>query len=168
MNRLIAKLILFTEPGEDNLLKQMGQLYERLYKGAETREELIADPRFVSNLDRTNNEKELKVILDAEFKAKTIDEWMALLEEAGIPCAPINTVDRVVKDPQIIAREMIVEIEHPVAGKMHIPGVPIKMSATPGSVDTPAPLLGQHTDEILKEFGLSPAEIEELRVKKAI
>jgi CoA:oxalate CoA-transferase len=93
---------------------------------------------------------------------------MALLEEAGIPCAPINTVDRVVKDPQIIAREMIVEIEHPVAGKMHIPGVPIKMSATPGSVDTPAPLLGQHTDEILKEFGLSPAEIEELRVKKAI
>ncbi len=90
------------------------------------------------------------------------------MEEAGIPCAPINTVDRVVKDPQIIAREMIVEIEHPVAGKMHIPGVPIKMSATPGSVDTPAPLLGQHTDEILKEFGLSPAEIEELRVKKAI
>lgn len=132
------------------------------------REELIADHRFVSNLDRTNNEKELKVILDAEFKAKTIDEWMALLEEAGIPCAPINTVDRVVKDPQIIAREMIVEIEHPVAGKMHIPGVPIKMSATPGSVDTPAPLLGQHTDEILKEFGLGPAEIEELRVKKAI
>lgn len=133
-----------------------------------SKEELITDERFLTNGDRTNNEKALKVILDAVFKAKTIDEWLVLLEEAGIPCAPINTVDRVVNDPQVKFREMIVEVEHPVAGKMHIPGVPIKMSATPGSIESPAPLLGQHTEEILKEFGLSSEDIDALRAKNAI
>ena len=92
-----------------------------------------------------------------------------MLEEAGIPCAPINTVDRVLKDPQIKARDMIVEVEHPVAGKMHVPGVPIKMYKTPGSVDTPAPLLGQHTEEILKELlGLSKEEVDALRAKDVL
>ena len=87
-----------------------------------------------------------------------------MLEEAGIPCAPINTVDRVLKDPQIKARDMIVEVEHPVAGKMHLPGVPIKMYKTPGSVDKAAPLLGQHTEEILQEIlGYDTAKVQELR-----
>lgn len=63
-----------------------------------------------------------------------------------------RSVDKVINDPQIKAREMIVELEHPVAGNMKVPGVPIKFSATPGSVDTPAPLLGQHTEEIMKEL----------------
>jgi len=132
------------------------------------RDELITDPRFITNADRTKNHKPLKVILDEELKEKTIEEWMAVLDEARIPCAPINTIDKVVKDPQILAREMIVEVEHPVAGKIHIPGVPIKMSATPGSIESPAPLLGQHTDEILKEFGLSSEDIAELRAKNAL
>ena len=89
-----------------------------------------------------------------------------MLEEAGVPCAPINTVDRVVKDPQVNARHMLVEIEHPVAGKMHLPGVPIKMYKTPGSVDKAAPLLGQHTEEILKELlGMSKEEVDALRAK---
>ena len=128
------------------------------------KDELITDARFVTNGDRTNNEKALKPILDNVFKTKTIDEWLVMLEEAGIPCAPINTVDRVLKDPQIKARNMIVEVEHPVAGKMHIPGVPIKMSQTPGTVEKAAPLLGQHTEEILKEMlGYDSAKVQELR-----
>ena len=114
--------------------------------------ELITDPRFDSNSRRTANVKELMSILNEIFSEKTIAEWLNVLETAELPCAPINTVDKIVNDPQIKAREMIVEIEHPVAGHLKMPGVPVKMSLTPGSVDTPAPMLGQHTAELLKEI----------------
>ena len=116
------------------------------------RPELVKDPRFDTNSKRTGNVKELTPILNDIFVTKTISEWIKLLEDAGLPCAPINTVDKVVNDPHIKAREMIVEVEHPVAGHLKMPGVPVKMSATPGAVERPAPLLGQHTAEILKEI----------------
>lgn len=147
--------------GNDRLWKKLCEMIGK--------PELISDSRFLTNGDRTNNQKALKPILDEVFKTKKIDEWLAMLEEAGVPCAPINTVDRVVKDPQVNARHMLVEIEHPVAGKMHVPGVPIKMYKTPGSVDTPAPLLGQHTEEILKELlGMSKEEVDALRAKDVL
>lgn len=114
--------------------------------------ELIADPRFDTNSHRTANVKELMAILNSVFIEKTIAEWLELLETAELPCAPINTVDKIVNDPQIKAREMIVEVEHPIAGHLKMPGVPVKMSRTPGSVDKPAPMLGQHTAELLKEI----------------
>ena len=114
--------------------------------------ELIVDPRFDSNSHRTANVKELMAILNSVFIEKTIAEWLELLESAELPCAPINTVDKIVNDPQIKAREMIVEVEHPIAGHLKMPGVPVKMSLTPGSVDKPAPMLGQHTAELLKEI----------------
>lgn len=116
------------------------------------RSDLVKDERFITNSKRTTNVKELNAILNDIFKDKTIEEWMTALEEAGLPCAPINTVDRVVNDPHIKAREMIVEVEHPVAGKFKMPGVPVKMSETPGSVERPAPMLGQHQTEIMKEL----------------
>lgn len=115
------------------------------------RPELIKDERFDNNSKRTANVKELMPILNSIFIAKTIEEWITILEDAGLPCAPINTVDKVVNDPHIKAREMIVEVDHPVAGHLKMPGVPVKMSATPGAVERPAPMLGQHTSEILKE-----------------
>ncbi|SDF33856.1 CaiB/BaiF CoA transferase family protein [Sporolituus thermophilus] len=115
------------------------------------RPDLIKDERFDTNARRTANAKELTTILNEIFKEKTIAEWLTALEEAGLPCAPINTIDKIVNDPHIQAREMIVEVEHPVAGKLKMPGVPVKMSATPGSVEFPAPLLGQHTYEIIRE-----------------
>jgi CoA:oxalate CoA-transferase len=115
------------------------------------RPELVKDERFDNNSKRTANAKELMPILNAIFIAKTIEEWIVILEDAGLPCAPINTVDKVVNDPHIKAREMIVEVDHPVAGHLKMPGVPVKMSATPGAVERPAPMLGQHTSEILKE-----------------
>ena len=83
---------------------------------------------------------------------RTIDEWIALLEEAGIPCAPINNIERILNDPQIAAREMIVEVEHPIAGHLKMPGVPVKLSDSPGSVRTHAPLLGHDVNEILCEL----------------
>ncbi|MDU4962140.1 MAG: CoA transferase [Sporomusaceae bacterium] len=127
------------------------RLWEKLCNVLE-RPELIADPRFATNADRTNNVNELAEILNGEFKQKTIAAWLELLEAAGLPCAPINTVDKIVNDPQVAAREMIVEVEHPVAGKLKMPGVPVKLSLTPGSIERPAPLLGQHAAEILKEL----------------
>lgn len=114
--------------------------------------ELLTDARFDNNSNRTANVKELTVILNEVFTHKTINEWLEVLEAAELPCAPINTVDKIVNDPHIKARDMIVEVEHPVAGHLKMAGLPVKMSLTPGTVDRPAPLLGQHTAELLKEI----------------
>lgn len=128
------------------------------------RPELINDVRFSNNAKRTENQKALKAVLAAVFSKKTVDEWQKEIDGAGIPCGPINTVDRVINDPQIKHRDMIVETNHPVAGKIKMPGVPIKLFKTPGSVETAAPLLGQHSAEILAELlGLTEEEVVELK-----
>ena len=114
--------------------------------------ELIDDERFKDNSLRNKNYDELRPLLTPPFKAKSIKEWQACLDILGIPNGPINSIDMVVNDPQIIAREMIVEVEHPVAGNFKMPGIPIKLSDTPGRIRTPAPVLGQHSAEILKEY----------------
>lgn len=126
------------------------------------RMDLHKDPRFDTNPNRTKNVEELAVELNKTLKEKTIAEWIDLLDAAGVPCAPINTVDKIVNDPQIKSREMIVEVEHPVAGKLKMPNVPFKMTKTPGKITSPAPLLGQHTNELLKEmFGWDEATVAE-------
>lgn len=131
--------------------------------------EMIEDERFLTNPARTKNQKALKDILDTVFPAKTVDEWIAALDEAGIPCGPINTIDRVMNNVQVQARDMIVETNHPVAGKVKMAGVPIKMSETPGSVETAAPMLGQHTEEILSEMlGLSADQVAELKKQNVL
>lgn len=130
--------------GNDRLWRRLCELLGKA--------ELIEDERFVNNAQRTANAKELTTLLNEVFKNKTIQEWIDLLEKAGLPCAPINTIDRIVSDPQIKARNMIVEVEHPIAGKLKMPGVPVKLSAAPGAVTDPAPMLGQHTAEILQEM----------------
>lgn len=126
-------------------------LWEKLCKTMML-DELINDPRFKTNKDRVENLDQLEPIISEVSKTKTTKEWVDILDRAGHPVGMINTVDKVVSDPQVLAREMIVELEHPIAGKMKVAGNPIKMSLTPGSVEDPAPLLGQHTDEILKEL----------------
>ena len=99
-----------------------------------------------------------------ENRKGRLHEVCSMLGKAGIPCAPINTIDQVMADPQIEAREMLVDIEHPVAGLLKLAGIPIKMSLTPGAVERPAPTLGQHTDQILREFlGKTQEQIDELR-----
>jgi len=123
--------------------------------------ELVKDERFNTNGNRTNNVKELTALLNGIFITKTINEWLELLEKAGLPCAPINDIEKIVNDPQIKARNMIIEIEHPVAGHLKMAGVPVKMSSTPGQVERPAPMLGQHTAEILQEmFGWDKAKTD--------
>ncbi|CQR72928.1 Formyl-coenzyme A transferase [Sporomusa ovata DSM 2662] len=131
--------------------------------------QLLADERFLSNNLRTQNRDELKQLLDPVFITKTSEEWIKLLEAAGIPCGIINTIDKVVEDPQVLARKMIVEVNHSVAGKVKLTGIPIKMSESPGCIRDASPLLGEHTDKILHHFlGLDTQKIYELREKRII
>jgi CoA:oxalate CoA-transferase len=99
----------------------------------------------------------------------TVAQWIAVLDGAGIPCGPINTIDRLLEDPQVKARDMVVDVEHPVAGHLRMPGLPIKLSETPGEVRRPAPLLGQHTAEVLAELlGFDDGRVDALRAAHAI
>jgi crotonobetainyl-CoA:carnitine CoA-transferase CaiB-like acyl-CoA transferase len=131
--------------------------------------EMLDDPRYATNAARVQNRDTLIPKLQEVFLTKTYEEWEALLLAQGIPMGAINTIDQVVKHPQVQARGMIVESEHPVAGKVKLVGVPVQLSETPGSVREPAPLLGQHTDEVLHEYlGMTDAEISALRQEGVI
>ncbi len=132
------------------------------------REELIHDHRFSTNPKRTKNHEELRSILAQIFLSRTCEEWLEIIEGEGIPCGPINKIEDVVKHPQTIARDMIMEMEHPIAGNISIVGIPIKMSRTPGNIVKPAPYLSQHTEEILKELGYTNEKIIELKRQGAI
>ncbi len=130
--------------GNDSLWKKFCQLLNI--------EHLLADPRFITNKDRTKNVEELEKIISQITTTNTTDEWLKIVQAAGIPAAAINTIDKVVKDPQVLARSMLVELDHPIAGKMILPGNPIKLSLTPPVIEKPAPLLGEHTTWVLKEI----------------
>jgi CoA:oxalate CoA-transferase len=110
---------------------------------------LAEDPRFLTNDLRTQNRVDLVQILEGVTSTKTTAEWMLALEEYGLPYSPVHTVDQMVQDPNINYRQMVVEIEQPDVGSMKIVGSPFHLSETPGAVTQPAPLLGQHTVEVL-------------------
>ena len=122
----------------------------------------LEDPRFRSNADRMKNLDALVPLMNARLKDRQVDDLIKALEAEGVPCGRINSVADVATDPQALAREMVVELEHPRAGRTRALGLPIKLSRTPGKVSRPAPVLGQHTREVLEEFGFSRAEIDSL------
>lgn len=115
-------------------------------------EDMMDDPRYATNAARVQNRASLIARLQEVFVTKTYETWEALLLAHGIPVGAINTIDQVVQHPQVQARGMIVENDHPVAGTVKLVGVPVKLSATPGSIREPAPLLGQHTDAVLRDY----------------
>lgn len=126
-------------------------------------EALIEDPRFAKNPDRNHNYDVLRPLIAEKMMLKTTEEWQKILDDNGVPNGPINSIDKVLEDEQVLAREMIIEVDHPTAGKLKMPGVAIKLSETPGAIHSPAPLLGQHTTEILKAYmGYTDAEIDKL------
>jgi crotonobetainyl-CoA:carnitine CoA-transferase CaiB-like acyl-CoA transferase len=131
--------------------------------------EWAGDPRFDSNARRVERRAELVALIEARLAARGRDEWVAAFAEAGLPAGPINDIRQVFEDPQVRHREMAVEVEHPTAGRVRLPGVPVKFGRTPARVAGPPPLLGQHTGEVLREvLGLTDAEVAGLRAAGAL
>jgi formyl-CoA transferase/CoA:oxalate CoA-transferase len=130
---------------------------------------LADDPRFVSNAARNANRPALVALLQEALATKSYEEWEAILMPAGIPMGAINTLDQAVAHPQVEARGVLVENTHPVAGTIRMVGPPVRMSDTPGTVRRPAPLLGEHTAQVLRErLGMTDAEIARLHDARVI
>ena len=128
--------------------------------------ELAQDARFATNGKRVENRAEITRAIQEIFKKKTTAEWLALLEGAGVPNGPINDIAQVFQEPQVRARGVKIELEHAVAGKLPLVASPMRFSGTPLEYRLPPPLLGEHTDEVLKGIlGKSDAEIARLRAE---
>jgi crotonobetainyl-CoA:carnitine CoA-transferase CaiB-like acyl-CoA transferase len=130
--------------------------------------DLLFDPRFKTNEDRVSHRTELVSILKDRLSVLESKDIFERLDAAGVPCGPIHTIDQVVNHPQVLAREMIWEVEHPLVKNLKMAGFPIKLSDTPASIKRHPPLLGEHTDEVLSELGFQPDEIKELKVKRVV
>ena len=141
------------------------KLWERLVTDALQRPEWLDDSRFVTLTDRMANLDELEKEIEAITTTKPTEEWIEIIDAAGVPCGPVLTYDETVKDPQILARNMIAEVEHPIIGPMKMIAPPTKFSNMDYSIRSPAPWVGQHTSEILDEAGLSGEQIAKLYEK---
>lgn len=129
---------------------------------------LAGDVRFATNAGRVRHRDVLVPMLQSAFRSRDAQAWLALLEAAGIPCGPVNDIADVFADPQVRARGMVGQVEHPHAGMVPLVASPLKLSATPVDLRRAPPLLGQHTDEVLREAGYGDAEIVALRARGAI
>jgi formyl-CoA transferase len=135
----------------------------RRFCQAIARTDLTDDPRFANNSERVQNRSALIALLAEIFLSRTNEAWLQILNDAEVPCAPVQTIDKVFQAPQVLHRDMLVEVEHPTAGKLPMAGIPVKFSVTPASVRLPPPLLGEHNREVLKTWlDMSDEAIEEL------
>lgn len=126
------------------------------------------DPRFARNADRVRNRETLVPLIASVMRNRPRGDWLAALETAGIPCSPVNAIDEVFADPQVRARGLQVAIDHPEQDALPMVASPLRLSATPVRYRSAPPMLGQHTDEVLREFGWSPREIDDLRERGVI
>jgi crotonobetainyl-CoA:carnitine CoA-transferase CaiB-like acyl-CoA transferase len=142
--------------GNDNLFRKFCEVADCRH--------LAADPRFATNNRRVENRAELDAILGDVFAKRTTREWVEALEAAGVPNGPINTLEQVFAEPQAIARGLRLELPHPVAGSVSLVRSPMRFSATAIEHERPPPVLGEHTDEVLRGvLGMSEPEIAKLR-----
>ncbi len=130
--------------------------------------EIADDPRFKENADRMAHLKELEDQLNPIFLRHSTQDWLDRLEEAGVPAGPVLNVNEMHADPHTLARDMVVEVEHSRLGPVKALGLPVKFSDTPGKVVSGAPVYGQHTREVLAEYGFDEGEIDELIAKGAV
>ena len=156
-----------TQDGEIFIVGSNQRLWMRLCQ-ALSREDLLQDARFGSNQERVKHRHVLVPMLQAETQKYPTVELSERLDKAGVPCAPVNTLDHVLTDPQTQAREMIVDIPHPLIPDLRLLGLPIKLSETPGDVRLPPPLKGQHTEAVLLDLGYSTADITAFRARQVI
>ncbi|HEY3363662.1 MAG TPA: CoA transferase [Symbiobacteriaceae bacterium] len=124
--------------------------------------------RYPTNKDRVDGRVELLAALEARFATQSAAHWVAMIEAAGVPTGPIYTMDKVYNDPQVLAREMVTEVQHPTIGSFKMTGSPFKLSDTPVRIESHPPLLGEHTDEVLRSLGFDEAEIADMRATAAI
>jgi crotonobetainyl-CoA:carnitine CoA-transferase CaiB-like acyl-CoA transferase len=141
--------------------------WERLCKAIDATA-LASDPRFALGKARMENIEVLIAELSARFAKRTTAQWLAALEAAGVPAGPVLDVKAMHTHPQTIAREMVPTVDHSIAGRMQTIGLPVKFSETPGSVRRAAPVYGQHTREVLGEFGYAAAEIDALVAARTV
>lgn len=132
------------------------------------RADLADDPRFGTNLDRVNNRQVLIPLLEDLFRTKTTQEWVELLDGAGIPNAPVNTIADLVEDPQVAHRDMIVDVPHPTVTGLRAPASPLRLSDGPASIRRHPPANGEHTEEILCELGYSTHDLADLESSGAV
>jgi crotonobetainyl-CoA:carnitine CoA-transferase CaiB-like acyl-CoA transferase len=157
-----------TKDGEVIVACGNDNLYRKLCEAAGCGE-LAADPRFASNGKRVENRAELTRLLQAIFGRRSTRDWVDLLEAAGVPNGPINDLAQVYQEPQVKARGIRVDMDHPVAGKLPTVASPMRFSATPVEYRLAPPTLGQHTDEVLKSLlGKSDADIAALRAESVL
>lgn len=128
------------------------------------RPDLAEAARFGTNADRVGHYDALRTALADTLSTRAASAWVQRLRAAGVPCGSVRSIDEVFADPQLLSRDMIATIEHPAIGPLRMAGLPTKLSATPGSIRTPPPRLGEHTKRVLEgDLGMSAGEIEDLR-----
>jgi len=132
------------------------------------RPDLGSDPRFRTNADRMGHLRELVALLAPEFKKRATNDWVATLEQAGVPAGPVLTIREMLDHPPTAAREILTEVPHAILGTVQTLGFPIRLSATPAEVRRGAPVLGEHTKEVLQEAGYTAIEIAELERSGAV
>jgi len=142
-------------------------LFERFCRALDL-EELLDDPRFADNPSRVAHRKEIVPLIERHVATLPKAEVVRRLREANVPVGPINALDEVFADPVIRHLGLIAEVDHPTAGRVRAPGIPVRMSATAPSVRRHPPLLGEHTDEVLGDLGYSAQEIDALRRDGAV
>ena len=143
------------------------RIWERFCKGM-GREDLKDHPDYATNSVRVNNRGAIVSMLQEIFLTRPVTEWVEDLQAANVPCGPINDLADVFADPQVLARNMYLEMAHPTLGTIKQTGLPIKFSLTPGGLDRHPPLLGEHNQEILQSLGYSDADVQSLKDQSVI
>lgn len=151
-----------TQDGHLNITAWPDDTFRRLC-GALELGELWTDVRFATPRERAQHREALTEILNATLRLSTTANWIERLHRQGIPCGPILTLNQVFQDPQVLSNQMVIEHDHPIAGSRRLLGVPIKLTETPGEIRTPAPTLGQHTEELLAALGYSTPILTQLQ-----
>jgi len=150
-----------TQDGHLNITAWPEETFRRLCEALQLGE-LWMDARFATPRARAQHRDALTERLNATLRTRTTAAWMGILQNQGVPCGPILNLKQVFEDPQVLHNQMVVEHAHPTGGHRRLLGIPIKLSETPGEVVTPAPALGQHTEELLSALGYSPPLIGSL------
>ena len=150
-----------------NLAVGSERIWERFCEGMDM-PELRDNPDYKTNIERAQNREKIVPYLQEVFIKQPVNHWVEKLQAVSVPCGPINDLEDVFSDPQLLSRDMLVEISHPTLGKIKQTGLPLKFSRTPGGLDRPPPLLGEHNHEVLKEIGFSTSEIEKLETQDVI